>query len=65
MDFARQLAEIGAKHSRAHDELRAVEAERDDLIRRAHRQGQMSTRAIATAVGMSHQRVGQIVQVKT
>jgi hypothetical protein len=55
---ALRIAEGGVRDARAH--LANAEGWRDDAIRKAHRDG-MTTRAIAEHVGVSHQRVAQIV----
>ena len=51
--YEKQAAELGAALERAR-------SERDAAFREAHDEG-MTMRAIGEAVGMSHQRVAQIV----
>lgn len=61
---AKALADAQARYEKeftAHTAaIEKARAERDAVIRRAHRSG-MTMRAIGDAVGMSHQRVAQIV----
>lgn len=61
MDYAAELARLGHEHAKARSEAAKVEAARDLVIRKAHRHGAMSIRTIAGLVGVSHQRVAQIL----
>lgn len=61
MDYAKELAKLSKHHEDARAKVAAVERERDDLIRAAHHQGKMTMRDIASYVGVSHQRVVQIL----
>jgi hypothetical protein len=63
-DYPAQLAAVGRRHGEARSALRSVEEERDYWIRSAHQHGGLSVRDIAGLVGMSHQRVGQIIQAR-
>jgi len=56
--FARDYAEREDALEQAHEALRS---ERDDAIRQAYREG-LPMAAIAQVLGMSHQRVSQIVR---
>jgi|GEM_PF-3615836 len=56
---ARQGVSLRAKV--AHERMKAAQIERDDAIRQAVADG-LSLRQIAQTVGISHQRVAQIVK---
>jgi hypothetical protein len=60
MNYVRELRNRAMAHNRARARVALSEARRDDLIREAHRAGK-SSRDIATAVGLSFQRVAVIV----
>ncbi len=60
-DHRERLVEIAAQHAEAQAVLTRLVEERARAIRDAHDAG-MAIRAIADAVGLSFQRVGQIVQ---
>lgn len=61
---AKALADAQARYEKefsAHTAaIEKARAERDTAIRKAHRSG-MTMRAIGDAIGMSHQRIAQIV----
>lgn len=61
MNFRHGLEAAARRFSDARAAAAVEEARRDDLIRRAHREGRMSTREIAQAVGLSFQRVATVV----
>lgn len=61
MDYHAALVEAGRIHGEAASAMTATEAHRDYMIRAAHVHGHLTVREIAGAVGISHQRVGQIV----
>jgi hypothetical protein len=61
MNYVASLRTTARAHSTARTEAALREAQRDDLIRQAHRTGGLSTREIAEAVGLSFQRVAAIV----
>lgn len=61
MGYPAELHRVAAAHGEAKAALAQAEAERDYLIRQAHRDGKMTIRDIAGHAGMSHQRVAQIV----
>jgi transposase-like protein len=52
---------VPARARDAHERMKAAQAERDELIRDAVAQG-VSLRQIAKTIGISHQRVAQIVK---
>lgn len=57
----RELQIAARAYKRAEEKLEAARAIRDDAIRDAHAEG-MSLRAIASHVGIAHQRVAQILE---
>jgi hypothetical protein len=61
MNYVDSLRKAARAHSTARAEAALREAQRDDLIRKAHRAGGLSTREIAESVGLSFQRVATIV----
>lgn len=62
MNWAAKLEQAGKRHQRARTRLAETEAERARLIRAAHTQGGLTVREIATRVGVSPTRVGQIIK---
>jgi len=61
MNYVQELATAGAKASRARLAANQAESERDSIIRQANYHGGMSVRDISGRVGISHQRVAQII----
>lgn len=61
MNYAAELEKAGLNAGRARAALRAADAVRDHAIRQASSHARMTAREIAGHVGMSHQRVQQIV----
>ncbi len=61
-DYVSPLIEAGAKCGRATAELRQAEAEREIAIRHAATHGGMTLREISGHVGISFQRVAQILK---
>lgn len=61
MNALDSLRSAEARHQRAFVRLEEAQRERDAAIREAHAEG-MTTRAIAEHVGVSHQRVAQVVK---
>lgn len=61
MNYELELLAAGRQAALARAQANKAEAERDGLIRRASFHGRMTVRAISRAVGISHQRVAQIV----
>lgn len=61
MNYRKQLRDAGRDAERARDRLRAAEEQRDYWIRQAYRHARLPARLIAGDVGISPQRVGQIV----
>ncbi len=61
MSYPDLLKAAARRHTDARLAARRAEARRDDLIRRAHGQGRMSTREIAVLVGLSFQRVAAVI----
>ena len=59
--YERQLIEVGHTSARARVAASQAESERDLLIRQASYHGGLSVRDISAAVGISHQRVTQII----
>jgi hypothetical protein len=63
MNYVNALVEVGKRAARARVVANQIESERDSLIRRANYHGGMSVRDIGGWVGISHQRVAQIIQM--
>jgi hypothetical protein len=61
MNYQEQLIQVGQKSAQARAVAARVESERDLLIRQANYHGRLSVRDISAAVGISHQRVAQII----
>jgi hypothetical protein len=61
MNYQGQLIQAGRKSARARTLAAQAESERDLLIRQANYHGRLSVRDISAAVGISHQRVAQII----
>ena len=61
MNYDEQLAAAGAKSVRARAAADQADAERDYVIRAANYHGRLSARQISGLVGISHQRVAQII----
>jgi hypothetical protein len=61
MNYQAQLIQVGQKSAQARALAAQVESERDLLIRQANYHGRLSIREISAAVGISHQRVAQII----
>lgn len=61
MNYPGELAAVSRQAGQARAALRAADATRDDTIRLASVHGRMTVRDIAGHVGMSHQRVAQII----
>jgi hypothetical protein len=60
MELEEQLRQAGEQHNRLAAELEEAAARRDELIRAAG--GRLTRRKIAQLVGISFQRVDQIVR---
>jgi hypothetical protein len=60
-DHLQRLAQLSSRHGEAQAALARIVEERAAAIREAHDAG-IAIRAIADAVGLSFQRVGQIIQ---
>lgn len=63
MNYERALLEAGNSFVRARAVAAQAESERDLTIRQANYHGGLSVREISAAVGISHQRVAQIINV--
>ncbi len=61
MNYERELIQVGRKSAEARTAAARAESERDLLIRQASYHGGLSVRDISAAVGVSHQRVAQII----
>ena len=61
MNYKQELFEVGRKSAQARATAAQVESERDWMIRQANYHGGLSIRDISAAVGISHQRVAQII----
>ena len=61
MNYERELIQAGRRSAQARAAAAQAEGERDLLIRQANYQGGLSVRDISAAVGISHQRVAQII----
>lgn len=61
MNYQEQLIQVGRKSARARTLAAEAESERDLVIRQANYHGRLSVRDISAAVGISHQRVAQII----
>jgi predicted transposase YdaD len=62
MDIEEQLRRVGAKHGKLAGQLVPIEEQRAELIREAAAKHGLSRRKIAKLVGISFQRVDQIVR---
>jgi hypothetical protein len=62
MNYDSALVEVGRKAAEAHARSLQADAERDLLIRQANYHGGLSSRAISGLVGISHQRVAQVIK---
>jgi hypothetical protein len=61
MNYQQALLEVGRKAAQARASAAQADAERDWMIRQANYHGGLSAREISAAVGISHQRVAQII----
>ena len=61
MNFRRDLQVAARRYAKARTAAAEAEARRDDLIRRAHRQGGLSARDMAEPLGLSFQRVAALI----
>lgn len=61
MNFRRDLQAAARQHAEARAAAALAEARRDDLIRRAHREGGLSARDMAEPLGLSFQRVATVI----
>jgi hypothetical protein len=61
MNYSDRLIQVGRKSAEARVRAARAEGERDLLIRQASYHGRLSVREISAAVGISHQRVAQII----
>jgi hypothetical protein len=61
MNYQDELVSVGRKAAQARAAAAQAESERDLMIRQANYHGGLSVRDISAAVGISHQRVAQII----
>ena len=61
MNYRLELELAARHHAEARRAVVMAEARRDDLIRRAHRESEMTARAMAEPLGLSHQRIASII----
>lgn len=61
MNFISELRAAAGRHAQARMAAGFAEAERDALIRRAHREGGLSAREMAEPLGLSFQRVAVVI----
>lgn len=61
MNFRRELQAAARRHTNARAAVAVAVAHRDDLIRRAHREGGLSARDMAEPLGLSFQRIATVI----
>ncbi len=61
MNFKDGLRAAAKRYAEARKAVSLAEAERDDLIRRANREGGLTAREMAEPLGLSYQRVAVVV----